>query len=66
MLGHAVDIRHRLVHRPPQCLVEQAVNAALSDAFDQAQALLLARLGDVTLAQLAEDFDERCRLAPAP
>jgi len=50
----------------PQCLVEQAVNAALTDAFDQAQALLMARLGDVTLAQLADDFDQRYRVAMAP
>lgn len=50
----------------PECLVEQAVNAALTDAFDQAQSLLLARLGDVTLAQLADDFDQRYRIAMAP
>lgn len=43
----------------PECLVEQAVNAALTDAFDAAQALLLERLGRVTLAELAEDFDRR-------
>lgn len=43
----------------PQCLVEQAVNAALTDAFDAAQALLLGRLGSVTLAQLADDFERR-------
>ncbi|MDB6442721.1 Rrf2 family transcriptional regulator [Pseudomonas sp. 21TX0197] len=45
----------------PRCLVEQAVNAALTDAFDEAQALLLKRLGSITLAQLAEDFDQRFR-----
>ncbi|MGK3121711.1 Rrf2 family transcriptional regulator [Pseudomonas corrugata] len=49
----------------PQCLVEQAVNGALTDAFDEAQALLLKRLGSITLAQLAEDFDRRFRDAPA-
>jgi Rrf2 family protein len=43
----------------PQCLVEQAVNAALTDAFDAAQALLLERLGSVTLEQLASDFEGR-------
>ncbi|MBK0035326.1 Rrf2 family transcriptional regulator [Erwinia sp. S43] len=42
-----------------ECLVEQAVNAALSEAFDAAQALLLERLGSVTLEQLAEDFEQR-------
>lgn len=50
----------------PECLVEQAVNAALTGAFEQAQALLLERLGKVTLAQLAEDFDERSRVAMLP
>ena len=43
----------------PQCLVEQAVNAALTDAFEAAQALLLERLGSVTLEQLAADFEGR-------
>jgi hypothetical protein len=43
----------------PDCLVEQAVNAALDDAFDAAQALLITRLGEVTLADLAADFHER-------
>ena len=46
--------------------MEQAVNAALTDAFEQAQALLLKRLGKVSLAQLAEDFDERYRVAMLP
>lgn len=45
----------------PQCLVEQAVNEALTGAFDEAQALLLKRLGSISLAQLAEDFDQRYR-----
>ena len=38
------------------CLVEQAVNRALGAAFSDAEALLVNRLGDVTLTQLAEDF----------
>ena len=42
-----------------QCLVEQAVNAALNQAFRDAEALLLARLGDVTLAALSADFHSR-------
>jgi len=45
----------------PGCLVEQAVNAALSQAFNDAEALLLARLGDVTLAMLSADFHRRLR-----
>jgi DNA-binding IscR family transcriptional regulator len=43
----------------PGCLVEQAVNAALAQAFTDAEALLLARLGEVTLAQLSADFHAR-------
>jgi DNA-binding IscR family transcriptional regulator len=40
----------------PSCLVEQAVNRSLTSAFCDAEALLVARLADVTLAQLAADF----------
>jgi DNA-binding IscR family transcriptional regulator len=43
----------------PGCLVEQAVNAALGQAFDDAEALLLARFGEVTLAMLSVDVHER-------
>jgi DNA-binding IscR family transcriptional regulator len=43
----------------PGCLVEQAVNAALAQAFTDAETLLLARLGEVTLAQLSADFHAR-------
>jgi Rrf2 family protein len=43
----------------PGCLVEQAVNAALDTAFQDAEALLLSRLGSVTLASLSADFHAR-------
>jgi DNA-binding IscR family transcriptional regulator len=43
----------------PGCLVEQAVNAALEDAFRDAETLLLERFGAVTLAQLSADFHAR-------
>lgn len=43
----------------PECLVEQAVNAALEDAFEQAEVLLLRRFSEITLADLAEDFARR-------
>ncbi len=36
----------------PGCLIEQAVNAALGQAFREAEARLLERLGGVTLAAL--------------
>lgn len=43
----------------PGCLVEQAVNSALNQAFHDAETLLLARLGEVTLAMLSADFHQR-------
>ena len=43
----------------PQCLVEQAVNASMAAAMQEAEAMLIARLGQVTLAQIAADFDQR-------
>ncbi|WP_043518449.1 Rrf2 family transcriptional regulator [Achromobacter arsenitoxydans] len=43
----------------PGCLVEEAVNASLDGAFDEAQALLLNRFGKVTLAALSRDFHLR-------
>lgn len=50
----------------PGCLVEQAVNAALDQAFAEAEALLLSRLGEVTLAALSADFHRRlARRGPA-
>lgn len=42
-----------------ECLVEASVNAALTGAFEDAEALLLARFGGVTLAALSTDFHAR-------
>ena len=46
----------------PGCVVEEAVNAALGRTFDEAEALLLARFGEVTLAALAADVRVRMEL----
>lgn len=43
----------------PGCLIEQAVNAALDQAFLDAESLFLSRLGDVTLAMLSADVHDR-------
>lgn len=51
-IGHGSD--------NPACAVERVVNAALGDALERAEALLVARLGAVNLAQLAGDFDALC------
>ena len=49
----------------PSCLVEQAVNGSLVEALRDAEALLLRRLGEVTLAEIAADFDRRmAKLSP--
>lgn len=45
----------------PGCLIEQSVNAALGNAFREAEATVMARLNDVTLAELAADFGKRYR-----
>lgn len=40
--------------------MERVVNAALDDALRQAEALLIARLGSIALADLARQFDAEC------
>lgn len=57
-MGHRTDA--------PHCLVEQAVNAALGSAFDEAQALLLARLRQTTLAALSAGFHARLAARATP
>lgn len=44
------------------CLVEQAVNRSLTDAFKDAEALLVKRLDGVTLAKLADDFRTQAKI----
>lgn len=55
LLAIGIQLEH------PACLVEQSVNQTLNAAFRDAEALLIARLGDVTLAALADEF--RARMA---
>lgn len=43
----------------PHCVVEQAVNAALSDAMANAREILIQRFGTLTLAALAAGAMER-------
>ncbi len=44
----------------PDCAVEKVVNEAVEDALAQAEALLIERLGGVSVAQLARRFQEQC------
>lgn len=43
----------------PNCLIEKSVNANLDQAFRDAEGILLARLGDVTLEMLSADVRQR-------
>lgn len=55
-------------HDNPDCLVERVVNAALEEAMQEAEALLLQRLGSLTLADLSGQFNtlySTCRAMPA-
>jgi hypothetical protein len=49
------------VTESPGCIVEEAVNAQLGKSFDEAEALLLARFSEVTLAMLATDVRRRLK-----
>ncbi len=53
----AIGNRNR--NETPECLVEQSVNAALEGTFAEAEALLLKRFSEITLADLAADFARR-------
>ncbi|CUX17782.1 Rrf2 family transcriptional regulator [Agrobacterium genomosp. 13] len=39
----------------PNCVIEQAVNAALFDAMREAETILLSRFGSIALSALAEE-----------
>lgn len=43
----------------PDCAVEKVVNEAVEDTLREAEALLVARLGSISLAELARSFDAR-------
>ncbi len=47
-------------HPDPDCAVEQLVNAAIEDALRDAEALLVKRLGAVSLAELSQTLDAYC------
>lgn len=45
----------------PSCAVERVVNDAVADALEQAERLLIDRLGQITLAELSQEFNFICR-----
>ncbi|NLS27727.1 putative HTH-type transcriptional regulator YwnA [Sphingomonas sp. S2M10] len=44
-----------------KCLVEQAVNASMAEALRRAEQLLVEQLANITLGDIAADFDRRWR-----
>jgi len=50
-------------HSNPDCAVEQLVNEAVEDVLHEAEALLVKRLGAISLAELGRGFDARCPTA---
>lgn len=51
-------------HPNPGCAVEKVVNEAVADALSEAEAVLVARLGAISLAELARGLDAICSKAP--
>jgi DNA-binding IscR family transcriptional regulator len=49
-----------------ECLVEQAVNARLSETVREAEAALLAQFGEISVGMLARDFDARFARSQPP
>ncbi|MBD0414016.1 Rrf2 family transcriptional regulator [Oryzicola mucosus] len=45
----------------PSCLVERAVNQAISETRQEAETLLLERFGQISLADIAKDFGTRSK-----
>ena len=43
----------------PDCLVEQAVDARMAQALGEAETLLKKRFATITVADLADDFEQR-------
>ncbi|WP_223478383.1 Rrf2 family transcriptional regulator [Oricola indica] len=48
----------------PDCLVEQAINERLAATLDDARAMLLARFGEITLADINADFESKLKDSP--
>jgi Rrf2 family protein len=58
-LGTSALLKMSPLNERPECDVQAAVNMALNDVMREAEALLTARLSEVTLADLAADFGRR-------
>lgn len=56
-LGDSSVFTIGLTDEHDNCPIEMAVNQALRDVMQEAEALLLARFGEITLDKLAKEFD---------
>ncbi|MBA3988145.1 MAG: transcriptional regulator [Idiomarina sp.] len=54
-LGEGSIFTIGLTDEHSECVIEQAVNAALKDVMNEAEALMLKRFGQITLNQLGAD-----------
>ncbi|WP_444957960.1 Rrf2 family transcriptional regulator [Microbulbifer sp. ZKSA002] len=55
-LGDSSVFTIGLTDEHTNCIIEHAVNAALKDAMDEAESILLARFGEIALDQLGGEF----------
>jgi Rrf2 family protein len=60
-LGNPTILAMGLAEDRPGCLIERAVNDALKEAFHDAEAALIGKLGEVTLAELDKVFENGLR-----
>lgn len=58
-LGEPAVFAIGIANDDPACLVEQAVNDAVCETLREAEERLLARFGEITIGQLARDFERR-------
>jgi DNA-binding IscR family transcriptional regulator len=58
-LGMSAPFRLGHADPSPKCRLERAVNRAVSSALDEAEALLVERLGTITLAETLADASRK-------
>lgn len=62
-IGEPTLFAFNLSNPAPQCLVEQSVNATISETLDEASAALLAKFESIRLSDIQTDVDARRKAA---
>ncbi len=62
-IGEPTLFAFNLSNPAPQCLVEQSVNATISETLDEASAALLAKFENIRLSDIQTDVDARRKAA---